>query len=275
MTAVEHVASSDGTRIAYRTSGSGDPILFVHGSSTSSADWVFVLPRLADRFTVVTMDRRGRGKSGDGPDYSLEREAEDVLAVLEAAGAELLVGHSYGALCSILAAERTDRLRRLVLYEPPIAVGEDRVSGLDELVAAGKLDVALERFLRAAGTPDDQLEAIRSSAAWPVLLEAIPALPRELRAAAAWRHPRGPIDVPALFLLGGETNNPAYLDGLDDLQAVFPEACRETIPGQRHIAHVFAAAAFADLVAGFCSGEGGIRTHEAALTAHAISSRAP
>ena len=61
-----------------------------------------------------------------------------MLAVLEAVDARLLVGHSYGALCSILAAQRTDRLERLVLYEPPIAVQPDRLEGLDEIVASGK-----------------------------------------------------------------------------------------------------------------------------------------
>jgi pimeloyl-ACP methyl ester carboxylesterase len=251
VTDVRHVESVDGTPIAHRVSGSGDPILFVHGSSTSSADWLVVLPLLRARFTVVTMDRRGRGDSGDGPEYAMAREAEDVLAVLDAVGAELLVGHSYGALCSILAAERAVRLRALVLYEPPIAVREDRLPGLEELVAAGDLDTALERFLRAAGTDTGQIETIRSSPAWPVLLAAIPALPRELRASAAWRHPRGPIEVPTLFLLGAETDNPVYLDGLDDLRAAFTAARTELIPGQRHVAHVFAASAFADLVAGF------------------------
>ena len=63
------------------------------------------------------MDRRGRGDSGDGPDDAMEREAQDVLTVLDAVDGKLLVGDSYGALCSILAAERTDRLRRLVLAE--------------------------------------------------------------------------------------------------------------------------------------------------------------
>jgi pimeloyl-ACP methyl ester carboxylesterase len=253
VTAVQHVDSADGTPIAYRASGSGDPILFVHGSATSSADWAFVLPLLRDRFTVVTMDRRGRGASGDGAEHAMAREAEDVLAVLDAVGAELLVGHSYGALCSILAAERSDRLRRLVLYEPPIAARERDLRRLDEVVAAGELDAALEGFLRSAGAPDDQLEAIRSSPAWPVLLDAVPALPRELHACAAWRNPPGPIHVPALFLLGGETSSPVYLDGLDELQAAFPDARRELIPGQRHIGHVFAAGAFAGLVADFCA----------------------
>jgi pimeloyl-ACP methyl ester carboxylesterase len=248
---VQHVVSTDGTRIAYRTSGDGDPVVFVHGSSTSSADWVVVVPLLRDRFTVVTMDRRGRAQSGDGPDYTMEQEAEDVLAMLDAVDAELLVGHSYGALCAIQAAERTERLRRLVVYEPPIAV-RDRLGGLEELVARGDLDAAVEGFLRSAGTPDHQLEAIRSSPAWPVLLDAAPTLPRELRACAAWRHPRGPIQVPTLFLVGAKTDSPFYLEGLDELQAAFPNSRRELIPGQRHVAHVFAAAAVADLVAGFC-----------------------
>jgi pimeloyl-ACP methyl ester carboxylesterase len=252
MTAVQHVDSGDGTPISFRVSGSGEPLLLVHGSATSGADWISARPFLRERFTVAIMDRRGRGQSGDGPDYAMEQEAEDVLAVLDAVGAELLVGHSYGALCSILAAERSDRLRRLILYEPPIAIREDRLRGLDDLVAAGELDTALEGFLRGAGTTREQLEEIRSSRAWQVLLEAVPALPRELHAAASWRHPQGPIEVPSLFLHGSRTESPVYLDGLEGLRAAFPDSRRELIPGQLHVGHVFAARDFADLVARFC-----------------------
>src|SRR4051794_34889600 len=225
----------------------------VHGSGTSSADWVFAMPFLRERFTVVTMDRRGRGKSGDGPEYAMEREAEDVLAVLEAVGGELLVGHSYGALCAILAAARTERLRRLVLYEPPIGIETDRLGELDARVAAGQLDAALEGFLRAAGTDEEQLALIRASPAWDVLLDAVPMLPRELHAGAEWRHPRGPIAVPTLLLLGGDTRSPSYLNGLEDLEAAFTDMRRDSIPGQMQVAHVFAAEAFARLVIDFCS----------------------
>jgi pimeloyl-ACP methyl ester carboxylesterase len=253
VTAVQHVASTDGTRIAYGRSGRGEPLLLVHGSATSAADWLCVLPLLRDRFTVVTMDRRGRGNSTDGSEYGMEQEAEDVLAVLGAVGAELLVGHSYGALCSILAAERTDRLRRLVLYEPPIALTTDQLRGLEELIAEGDLEAALDVFLRSAGASREQVDAIRSSAAWPAMLDAMPTLLRELQACAGWPRPRGPIDVPALFLLGAGTESRVYLDGLDDLQATFPKPRGELIPGQRHFAHVFAAETFAALVADFCA----------------------
>jgi pimeloyl-ACP methyl ester carboxylesterase len=252
MAAIEHATSADGTSIAYRTAGSGEPIVFVHGAATSSADWTFVLPHLRDRFTVVTMDRRGRGRSGDTPPYAMQREAEDVLAVLDAVEAELLVGHSYGALCSILAAQATDRLRRVVLYEPPIAISGEGLDRLDRLVANGELDAALGGFLRNAGATAEQLDVIRSSPAWPVLLDAMPVLPRELHAATEWRTPAGPIAVPALFLLGADTTGRVYLDGLDDLHAAFPDHRTESIAGQLHIAHVFAAEAFANLVAGFC-----------------------
>ena len=253
---VRHTTSADGTPIGYRVDGSGEPLLFVHGVATTGADWLFVKRQLTEHFSVVVMDRRGRGSSGDAPEHSMEREAEDVLAVLDAIDGRLLVGHSYGALCSILAAQRTDRLERLVLYEPPIAVQPAWLDGVEELVAAGDLDDALERFLRAAGTSDEHLTMIRNSPAWPVLLEAVPPLPRELRACTAWRAPEGPIGIPTLFLLGAETTSPAYLDGLDDLLTAFTDLRRETIDGQMHVAHVFDAERFAERVASFVSGVG-------------------
>lgn len=236
--------SADGTKIAYRRRGEGEPVLFVHGAATSSADWSLLAPHLP--FEVISMDRRGRGRSEDGPEYAMEREAEDVLAVLEAAGAELLVAHSYGALCSILAVQRTDRVRRLVLYEPPIAY---RGEGLDELETADD-ETILARFLKTAGTTGEQRELIRASPAWPVLMNAVPALPRELRAGTTWRNPAGPIAVPTLLLLGEDTRSPTYLDTVDELLAAFSDVERDTVPGQ-HVAHVFAAEAFAKRISSF------------------------
>jgi hypothetical protein len=151
----------------------------------------------------------------------------------------------------VLAAARTERLRRLVLYEAPIAVRREFIAGVGEAVAEGRLDEVLERFLAGAGVGESELEAIRSSPAWPVLLDAVPALPRELEAAVEWASPDGPIEVPLLYLIGAETKSPAYLDGLDGLLATFPDHRRAAIAGQTHIAHVLAAEEFAALVGEF------------------------
>lgn len=246
-------SSSDGTEIAYRVAGEGEPVVLVHGAATSSSDWVFAMQHLRGRFTVVSMDRRGRGRSGDAPEYAMEREAEDILAVLDAVGAELLVAHSYGALCAILAAQRTDRLRRLVLYEPPINVRPNFLDAMEARVAAGDHDEVLTAFIRGTGVPEAQVELIRASRAWPVLLNAVPSLPRELRAASRWQNPEGPIDVPTLFLRGGDTDSVAYLDTFDALEAAFPDSRLQILPGQTHIAHILAAEEFARAVTEFCT----------------------
>ena len=78
----ETVASADGTPIAVWRSGNGPPLVLVHGTAADHSRWAPVLPALAARFTVLAVDRRGRGASGDARDYALEREAEDVAAVI-------------------------------------------------------------------------------------------------------------------------------------------------------------------------------------------------
>lgn len=118
---METVISTDGTPIAYQRAGSGPPIVLVHGTLGVSKRWPIV-PLLEPHFTVITFDRRGRGDSGDGPDYSLEREAEDIAALASAIGGGVsLLGHSFGALCALEAALLIPRLRHLILYEPALS----------------------------------------------------------------------------------------------------------------------------------------------------------
>jgi pimeloyl-ACP methyl ester carboxylesterase len=105
--------------IAYRRSGSGPPLLLVHGLTADHTRWSPISPRFEQRFSVYAMDRRGRGESGDGPDYDIRREAEDVAAVVDAIGEPVFVlGHSAGALYSLEAALLAANFRRLILYEP-------------------------------------------------------------------------------------------------------------------------------------------------------------
>src|SRR5947208_5758180 len=114
---MEAVKSRDGTPIAYERAGSGPPLVLVHGS-TSDHDtaYRYVIPMLERYFTVRALDRRGRGDSGDGPAYSLERELDGVVAVIESAdGPVNLFGHGCGALVALEASVRATDVRKLGL----------------------------------------------------------------------------------------------------------------------------------------------------------------
>ena len=114
------ITSADGTTLAARHSGHGSPMVLVHGAIGSLETFALIEGLLAERHSVWVYSRRGRGGSGDGPHYGLDREVEDVLAVLAAAGDHAhLLGHSGGAMYCLLAATQRPSLRSLVLYEPP------------------------------------------------------------------------------------------------------------------------------------------------------------
>src|SRR5262245_25110526 len=147
----DHVTSADGTRIAWSSAGAGAPLVLVHGTTSDRTIWMMVLAALAARSRVVTYDRRGRGESGDAPAYALEREAEDLAAVVAAVGEPVrLLGHSYGALVSLAALPLlAARVERLVLYEPPYAVPvrPDDLARLNAQLAAGDREGILTTFL--------------------------------------------------------------------------------------------------------------------------------
>jgi pimeloyl-ACP methyl ester carboxylesterase len=109
---VIYVRSMDGTQLAVWRSGSGPPLVAVHGTTADHTRWASVAARLGERFTLHAMDRRGRGRSGDVAPYSIQREAEDVAAVVRSAGERVvLLGHSYGGLCCLEAALQLSGLR--------------------------------------------------------------------------------------------------------------------------------------------------------------------
>ena len=167
------VRSKDGTLIAFQKSGTGAPLVLVHGTSADHTRWATVLLPLAGRFTVYAMDRRGRGGSGDTDPYVIEREFEDVVAVLDSLDEPVnLLGHSYGAICALEAAARSKNLRRLILYEPPIPTGVDIyspavVNTMRDMLAGGDRDGVVATFMREVPrVPPHELELLRSSPAW-------------------------------------------------------------------------------------------------------------
>lgn len=138
------VTSRDGTTIAGSVGGKGPPVVLVHGASGSDFSWALVRP-FEERHTVYAIQRRGRGNSGDGTDYSVQREGEDVAAVVDSIGQVAgLVGHSFGANCCLEASLLTTNLTRLVLYEPAVAwpIDEPALRKVDALVAAGRPEEA-------------------------------------------------------------------------------------------------------------------------------------
>ena len=242
---MHEVASPDGTPIACHISGSGAPLVLVHGTSASSTRWTPVLPALAEHFRVYNVDRRGRGSSGDAEAYAIEREIEDVAAVVESIGEPAcLLGHSYGAMCALEAASHTRNIERLVLYEPPLPLSgaiypEGFIDRLQALSDAGDRAGVVRTFMRGiVKMPDHELARLEASPAWPARLAAAHTLPRELRAhegytfdAQRFRN----VTTPTLLLLGGDSP-PLFKDAIDALAAALPDNRVVVLPGQQHIA---------------------------------------
>jgi pimeloyl-ACP methyl ester carboxylesterase len=243
VTEPDQVVSDDGTPIAVWRSGAGPPLVLVHGTSADHSRWAPVLPALAERFTVLAMDRRGRGASGDAPDYAFAREFEDVATVVRWAGDRVvLLGHSLGAVCAVEAALRTDRVGRLVLYEPPmgfVASPPEVVGRLEALLDAGERDELLRVFMAdVAGLPPDQVELLSSLPAWQARLAAAHTIPREERADRDYVFDGGRfrgLRAPTLLLLGGDSSEP-FRAATEALAAALPDCRVAVMPGQRHAA---------------------------------------
>jgi pimeloyl-ACP methyl ester carboxylesterase len=265
MRSMHKVQSADGTAIAYEIRGQGPPLVMVHGSSLDHTRWGSSINRLAEHFTLLLMDRRGRGASSDGPVYSIEREFEDVVAVVESVGRPVyLLGHSYGAVCSLEAARLSEAIDKLVLYEPPLPMGErgpllgkHMPERLEELLQKGECDTLVELFLRAVvGCSSAEVQSLRSSASWKVRLQAAHTLPREVRMAELYRFDPAKyakVRVPTLLLLG--TESPGYMrDSTVAAAAALQNSRVEMLEGQGHAAMTTAPDMFLGKVVGFLEG---------------------
>lgn len=246
---ITRVVSRDGTEIAYWTSGDGPPLVLVHGTTADHTRWAPVLKYLEPHVTVHTMDRRGRGGSGDAAEYDGVREFEDVAAVVDAVAetsgsAVDLLGHSFGGFCAFGAATLTSNIRKLVLYEGwpapnPEAIPPAFQERMDALLAAGERERALEAFFREiVRMPDHEFELYRALPAWQARIAAAHTITREDRGQAERTfdpEEAKKITVPVLVMVGGDSP-PAMQADYETVAAALPDARVTVMDGQQHIA---------------------------------------
>lgn len=267
-----YVTSAGGTEIAVFISGEGRPLVVVPGTTSDHTTWRPVLPYLEGHVAVHAVDRRGRGRSGDSPDYSSAREYADVAAVVNAAAAATgspvdLLGHSYGGNVAFGAATLTTNIRKLVLYEgwpvPDIAhrtLPAQVIARLESLLAQGRSEQMLETFyLEIAKMSEQEITGIKAAPTWPARVAAANTVPRELHAFAEQAFDPGraaKVQLPVLLLVGADSPVEIKADP-EVVAAALPDARIQVLDGQMHLAHLSDPKTFAEQVLAFLrDGEG-------------------
>jgi pimeloyl-ACP methyl ester carboxylesterase len=255
--------SRDGTAIAFENSGAGSPVILVDGALCYRASGPArpLAALLAQHFTVYTYDRRGRGESGDTPPYAVEREVEDIQAVVdEAGGSACVYGISSGAALALEAAQSTPGITRLALYEAPFIVddsrpplGADYVAKLNEHLASDRRGDAVRLFMRQVGVPAPIVALMRFMPAWTKLkavahtLAYDAAVMGDTEAGRSLPVERWAVTTATLAIVGGKS--PAWMHtGMQALTDVLPNAQHRVLEGQTHMVK---AKALAPLLAEF------------------------
>jgi pimeloyl-ACP methyl ester carboxylesterase len=258
------VKSKDGTPIGFECTGQGPMLLFVHGGVGDRTRWTPMFPLLSSKFTVCAMDRRGRGTSGDSPEYSLKKEAEDVAAVVNSRkGQAYVFGHSYGGVAALEAAFLTKRIAKLMLYEPPLHEPADTglvvADQIQQLVRNGSLEQAFVLFQRTVvRQAPDEIEKMKSRPNWKNLVATIAGQPRQMRALAAYKFDADRIKklrIPTLLLLGTDTASPYLKQSIEALQQSLPNQRLVELENQGHNAMDGGRQALADAIISFASAE--------------------
>ncbi|MGZ4148272.1 MAG: alpha/beta fold hydrolase [Actinomycetota bacterium] len=243
------VRSADGTIIAFERRGDGPPLVLVGGALSDRRAAAEVSALLGQRFTVIAFDRRGRGDSGDTPPYVVEREIEDVAALVEeAGGSALLFGHSSGGVLSLRAVEAGLPVTKLAVYEPPFILDTTRpplppdyVEHLDRLVAGGRRGDAVAYFMTTGiGVPAEMVEQMKQSPMWRGLEANAHTIAYDGRVMGDLMggHPFPPdrwsgVKVPTLVLDGGAS--PEWQrNAARALADALPDARYRTLEGQDH-----------------------------------------
>jgi pimeloyl-ACP methyl ester carboxylesterase len=256
---METIRSLDGTQIAYQRLGEGPPLVLVHGLGAANPVVWPATPLLAEHFTIIAPDRRGRRASGDEPSYALEREFEDIAVLADSFGEPVsLLGHSWGGLLALEAARLTSNLQRLILYEPaihpPEGVTAAFVVELQALLEAGEHEqVMITLFSIGDALDPDELQNLRSSPSWADRVASAPTVPREVRAGLHYRFvPQRFQDMltPTLLLIG-EKSPGFYQRDVELVHAALPDSQLTVLPEQHHLAMYTAPELFLEKVLAF------------------------
>jgi pimeloyl-ACP methyl ester carboxylesterase len=250
---MSRVTSRDGTSIAYARAGSGPAVILVTGGLDDGSENAPLAAELAERFTAYNYTRRGRGESGDTLPYSLEREIEDIEAlVAEAGGSAHLYGVSSGGALVLEAAAAGVAVDRLAVYEVPYNVADDwprrwreYVERLGSALAEDRRGDALELFMRVADTPDETIAGARSSPYWPGMEAIAHTLAYDAACLGDGQPPAArlaKITQPTLVATGVGGRLPgaaewarALDDAADAIAASIPQAQRQIVEGQAHV----------------------------------------
>ena len=260
------VTSRDGTEIGYWVSGEGPPIVLVNGPFGDHTRWDTLLPYLEPHVTVHAIDRRGRGASEDHPNWSIEREYEDVAAVVDAVaestGSPVTVyGHSGGGMYAFGAGPLTSNVGRLVLYEgwPPrnpdvISPPAELMEQMQRLLEEDDGEALLELVFRElVGSDEEELEHVKSQPSWQARVEAAHTGVRELRALAelSWDTEEAvQVAVPTLLLVG-DTDPFPLADEAEAVVDTLPNARIAVLEGQGHEADITAPDLVAEAIVEF------------------------
>ncbi|MBZ0275033.1 MAG: alpha/beta hydrolase [Anaerolineae bacterium] len=247
---MQTVTSKDGTRIAYESSGSGPALILVGGAFSERAfsGWIKLAAHLAERFTVINYDRRGRGDSADQQPYAIEREIEDLEALIHIAGGSPMVfGMSSGAVLALRAAASGLNISKLALYEPPFVLDANRLppadfaSRLQDMVDANRRNEAVRYFMtKGMGVPAIFIWMMRFSPAWSRLKAVAHTLPYDITIMGdtvtgnpASIEPWRAVTTPT-FVIDGEKSPESLRSASQALAQMMPNARYSSLEGQSH-----------------------------------------
>jgi len=245
ITTLNHVTSKDGTPIAFDRIGAGPPVILVCGGSTDRLSNAGLAALLAADFTVFNYDRRGRGDSGDTSPYTIEREVEDIDAVVAAAGGSAyLYGTSSGAVLALeAAAALPGRITKLALWEPPFVLDPnarppaDQVKQYHTMIAEGRRGDAVEYFMsQVVRMPAEFVAFARSQPWWPAQEALAHTLAYDATVMGDYSLPverASAVTVPTIVIAGG-ASFPFMRETAQALAKALPDGQTRTLDGQEH-----------------------------------------